>query len=247
MTSLRQNKLRGLRNRLLDSLLEIRFRLHTTRVLFDKPKFDYQPLPWVGIELAPVRGDATERRWTLINESLPVGTLTAKDIGCSVGYFCHQLAIHRGVFSIGLDQNPRHIDIANFVRTRANLGTLELFGELRLTPENVEILPPTDVTLLLSIWHHWVEAFGLDVATEMLVQVWKSTAKALYFESGEDEVAKEFGLPFTSDAREWLANYLMDSLPGSSVSILGTSEAGHYAHYPEGMSRDRALFAVVRA
>ena len=37
------------------TLQNIQFRLDTTRFIVDKPKFDYQPLPWLQINNAQVR------------------------------------------------------------------------------------------------------------------------------------------------------------------------------------------------
>jgi len=171
---------------------------------------------------------------------------TMKDIGCCAGYFCHKTAEKREAFVIGIDANAQFIRVAQYVRDRAGLNDREVFMEMRIDSETVGTLPRTDVTLLLSVWHHWVFEFGLNIATLMLQSVWDSTSNQLFFESGEEEVEHEFGLPYHgTKASEWLMNYLESTLRGSNISVIGSFSAGAYEHYKL-KSVQRSLFLIER-
>lgn len=219
-----------LSNLVQNAYTKLAFRLDTTRIIFDKPKFDYQPLPWVGIKDASLRGVETFNRWQAIIKYIPKSAKTVKDIGCCVGFFCHS-AVESGLYAVGIDNNERFLRIARYVQSKLGNGENEVFINISISPDNVSIVPRTDVTILLSIWHHWVFSFGLERATLMLQEVWASTNMALVFESGEEEVAEEFNLPFEGVASDWLETYLKKALSQSEIVRLGTFEAASYPHY----------------
>jgi hypothetical protein len=213
----------------LDKLI---FRADTTRFIFDRPKFDYQPIPWKGILEAPIRGEATILRWKEMRKHIQKGThKSLKDLGCCVGFFCISAADECGMNAIGVDGNARYLRIAR----RSIPQGLEKnchFINMMIDKETVEILPITDVTLCLSIWHHWAFHYGLEVATEILNTIWSRTTGTMFFESGEEEVAEEFKLDFNSQpAKKWYLDYLQKVLPQSRVEPIGEFEAGNYAHY----------------
>ena len=234
------------RERSLGFLAAVRIRFLTTQHFFDRPSFDYQPLPWLGFKSAAVRGVGTEHRWQLINTSLPQGVSSLKDVGCCVGFFCHKFVEERGGYSIGIDHNENFIEIANRVRYVAALESAESFVSMKVTPTSVRLLPHTQVTLLLSIWHHWVRDFGLAQASSMLESVWNSSTEFLFFESGEEEVADEFNLPFVDGAREWITSYLTKLFPEAEISVVGESNVGQYGHYGEAIGAKRGLFMLRR-
>jgi SAM-dependent methyltransferase len=221
------------------------FRLDTTRFVIDTPRLDYQPLPWVGIHQADIRGEATYARWEQIAKYLPQQHgKSALDIGSCYGFFSIKMA-ERGYDVIGVDTNPRHIRIARYAVPRGLRNHCN-FLEKEFTPGNIDFLPPVDYTLFLSVWHHWVYNFGLPDATAMLISVWNKTRGAIYFESGEGEVIEEFKLPFNADnARQWLQAYLEKTCGGSIVRIISEHEAGKYGHYTA-MKTSRALFMILR-
>lgn len=215
--------------KLFDHLI---FRLDTTKYLFDKPTFDYQPIPWVGIHEAPIRGQATIERWEVMRNILSGQELKSlKDIGCCVGFFCISAAESLKMDTIGIDSNPRFLRIARYATPR-ELKQKCNFVEMVVTNETVKLLPLTDVSICLSIWHHWVQHYGLDAATVILQEIWNRTNHELFFESGQEEVAEEFNLPFGNEsAEEWLTHYLQQTLSGSIVEKTGTFSAGKYPHY----------------
>jgi hypothetical protein len=217
---------------------QLQFRTDTTNFLFDKPKFDYQPLPWIGIHDAEIRGEATKERWVQMKNNMPENAKTIKDIGCCVGYFCTKANEELNMHSFGYDNNEKHIRLGSYAVPK-QLKPLSNFLFLTVDQKTVNHLIPTDVTLCLSIWHHWFYDYGLEGATKILQTLWSKTNKTMFFESGEEEVKEEMNLPFIENmsAREWLKQYLEQVLPNSRVTSIGQFQAGNYAHYTKTVNR----------
>ena len=222
----------------------LQFRIDTTRFLFDKPKYDYQPLPWIGIEKAEIRGEATYERWEKIHSYLKDST-SLKDIGCCVGFFCHKAAESFNMHTIGIDNNDQFLRIARYTKQYVKNGENESFYNMTMDKNNVETLPQTDATILFSLWHHWVFHYGLETATQMLKIVWSRTNNVLLFESGEEETQEEFNLPFDKKASDWLMDYLLFNLDDAEVERVGEFSVGNYAHY-EIKDHKRTVFAIVK-
>lgn len=222
----------------------IQFRIDTTRFIVDKPKYDYQPLPWLGIKNAKTRGEATYERWNAIKGHLDNNS-SLKDIGCCVGFFCHSAADELSMDTVGIDMNDRFLRIANRAKSNIQNGYKEVFFNLKVDMHTVKLLPKTDSTILFSVWHHWVYFYGLDNATKILKSVWESTNNVLFFESGEEETKDEFNLPFDKEASVWLQEYLVKNLDDAEIKVLGRFEAGNYKHYKLKKYK-RTVFAVVK-
>ena len=236
----------GLRAKVLRFLDWIRFRLQTTRFIIDSPRLDYQPAPWLGIHEAEIRGDGTIERWYQIHKTVMSkdNLRSALDIGCCYGYLSVSLA-KAGFAVMGVDMNPRSVEIANRSAVGAGIDSYA-FVNMEVTPRTVYLLPATDVVLCLAVWHHWVKHFGIESATEILRETWARTESVLFFESGEDEDAEEFDLPFDDiPARKWLAEYLSNTCSNSKVTESGAFPAGMYAKYGDTVAT-RALFVVER-
>lgn len=227
------------------SLSQAVFRLDTTNFFFDRPRLDYQPLPWVGIEKAEIRGNASVVRWRLIKKKLiKDNRRSLKDIGCLYGYFCLASAEEFGYQVFGVDQDERSLRIARYAASKQGHGRSS-FLKLLITPDSVSNLPVTDVTLLLSLWHHWVFHFGLQQAEGMLKQVWRLTSKEMFFESGGREVADEFGLDFGKRSSGGFYADMLGKLTEAKVELIGSSHVGNYKHYiNKGLKR--TLFRVSR-
>src|SRR3954452_11564961 len=155
-------------------------------------RLDYQPLPWLGLQQAR-RGQGTRSRWRVIEALVDEYAITsAADIGCQVGYFPIALA-RKGIPTVGIDTDARALRIARYASTRLGL-TNTAWWHLGVTPETARLLPAVDLTLVLSIWHHWVHDYGLDGANQMLGVVWARTRAVLFFETGEREMPAAWGL-----------------------------------------------------
>jgi hypothetical protein len=220
----------------IDSVLDhIRFRIDTF------PHGIYQPVASLP-RIRATRGGGSESRWEAI---LPVvrehAVETAVDIGACEGYFSIMLG-EAGITTIALEGDPAVARTAAFAVRRSGLEDVGVL-ELALRPGNVVAVPASDGTLCLSIWHHFVRYYGLEATTGMMATIWSRTGKVLFFDTGENEMTPEYGLPeMTPDARSWLAAYLAETCSGSRVEHLGT----HKAFDPAGRPCERNLFAVIR-
>lgn len=220
----------------IDRVLDyVRFRVDTF------PQGVYQPVDSLPSRSA-TRGTGSESRWDAM---LPVisdlHAANAVDIGACEGYFSIELG-RAGIPTIALEGYPATYRTATYAVRRSGLDNVGVLA-LELTPENVVLVPASDCTICLSIWHHFVRYNGLDRATEMLATIWSRTGKVLFFDTGENEMTPEYGLPeMTPDARSWLAGYLAETCAGSRVEHLGT----HDAFDPVGETVERNLFAVIR-
>ena len=220
----------------IDAVLDhVRFRIDTF------PHGVYQPVESLP-RVRATRGLGSESRWEAI---LPVvreqAVETAVDIGACEGYFSIKLG-EAGIATIALEGDPAVSRTAMFAVRRSGLTDVGVLA-LALTPSNVIAVPASDCTIFLSIWHHLVRYYGADAATQMTATIWSRTGKVFFFDTGENEMSPEYGLPaMTPDARSWLTSYLAETCPGSRVEHLGT----HKAFDPHGRSVERNLFAVIR-
>lgn len=220
------------------------FKLQTTNFIIGESELQYQPLPWIGLNKAQIRGDATRIRWDLIKQNLTSSDNSLKDIGSCYGFFCFKFAeISKSNLAIGIDSNKKFFDVANYViEKNENFRNQVYFLNSKITPQNIDILPPTDVTLILSIWHHWYFYFGQENALKMLQNVIDKTNKKIFIEIGEDEVAEEFNYPVKKDVKNWFKELLKKEL-SINLQEIGLSEAGSYQHY-EIKNHHRTLFLI---
>ena len=188
------------------------------------PALTYQPLPWLGLKKAR-RGIGTEARWAAIEAALHAEVIdSAVDIGCNTGYFCFSLAA-KGIPTLGVDRDDRSLRIAQYAASRMRAQGVG-FCKMDLTPDTMRLLPQADLVLLLSVWHHWVRGYGLEVASELLTEVWKKSQKVLFFETGEIEMPADFGLTMLkASPRQWLEDYLYAMCADAHVMWLGAFKA----------------------
>ena len=108
-------------------------------------------------------------------------------------------------------------------------------------------LPQSDVSLCLSIWHHWVRLLGIEAATAILGTLWKGTRKALFFETGENEMPEHYGLPFKdNNSKVWIEDYLNSTCDGGRVLHLGQFAAFAPGRDESDGKVKRNLYGVVR-
>lgn len=219
----------------VDDLLDrLRFRIDTF------PQGLYQPVS--SLPKRAARAAGSESRWSAMFPIIRAqGVASAVDIGACEGYFSIELATD-GIPTIAIESNPGNVRTALLAVRRSgtrNVGVLAM----EVTPENVDMLPPGDCVLCLSIWHHFVRAYGPAEATAMLGAIWRQTRKVMFFDTGETEMTPDYRLPaMTPDPRSWLTDYLARTCPSSRVEHLGS----HRAFDPTGNSCRRNLFAVIR-
>ncbi|WP_217240994.1 hypothetical protein [Streptomyces sp. AC555_RSS877] len=201
----------------------------------------YQPVPGLPVRKAK-RAVGTGSRWAAMEPVIErLGVESAMDVGANVGYFPIKLA-GRGIPAVALDSDPKNVRTATTAVRRNHLDNVAVMS-LELRADTLALLPTTDCTIVLSLWHHLVRAEGFDTATHLLHELWARTGKVMFFDTGEDEMPEWFGLPRmvpTPDA--WLSDYLQKTCAGGRVEHLGR----HRAFDAAGLPTDRALFAVIR-
>lgn len=236
------------RDNIASALDDLMLRVETRKYIVGRPGRMYQPLPWIGISDARRAAGTYDRmqamRGFLGSRKEPTGVVL--DVGCNTGFFSLSL-MEDGYFVYGVDSQERNLRIAAAVSRRiAGVGGF-VPVRMKCDRQTVGYLPSADVTIVLSIWHHWVKHYGLDSATDILSTLWERTRSVLFFDSGEAEMPESYRLPYGStDAREWLASYLANNCQGAYVVHLGRFSAAA----PEGSRIDgpisRSLFAVAR-
>jgi hypothetical protein len=229
-----------------DTVLDwLRFRLDTfprSGPLAKLSPVGYQPLPWAGVD-GGRRADGSRSRWRAISELLDeLGDVrTAVDVGANVGFFAIHLA-ERGINTVAIESDPVAYRTALYALKRAGVEGAAVMT-LRVAPDTVDLVPHADATVFLSVWHHFVQEHGLDQANRMFRSIWERTHRVLVFDTGEEEMPPEFGLPaMKPDAATWLAGLLAEICPEGEVRRLGE----HDAFDAEGRPVRRHLFAVVR-
>ena len=224
----------------------IRLRLLTRKWVFGKPFVEYQPVPLINSAIAK-RTVGCQSRLLMIRECLSAHEITkgiVVDYGCNVAFFSLNLSVE-GFFAFGVEENERLLSIGYTV---SNLFGARMFCpiQLRVTLETVDLIPDSDVTLCLSIWHHWVRTMGLHDATRLLKTIHAKTRRIMFFDTGEREMPQHYYLPFENkDARSWLQQYLREEL-GGMVLWLGQHKAFTPGHTEDDKPVMRNLFAVVK-
>lgn len=188
------------------------------------PRLPYQPLPILGMADSK-RSDGTFQRWAVMEErirNLAVGS--AMDVGCQIGYFDFELA-SKGIPTLGVDLEDRSLRIARYAARKT--GTSDLgFLHMKVSPTTVDLLPEVDLVLVLSIWHHWVRYYGLEDATSILTRLWQRSRVVMFFETGENEMPAEYGLPeMVPTPQQWIGSYLEQTCAGAEVTHLGQFKA----------------------
>ena len=188
-------------------------------------ELNYQPLPWLKNGGAQ-RAAGTISRFAAIEKFLKgEGTVprVALDIGSHVGFFSLSLA-KKGWLVYAVESNKERLYLSYILshRIKANIVPLRLL----INTDNVEYLPEADVTLCMSVWHHWVRRYGLEEATFILKAILRKTRRFLFFDAGEGEMSDTYKLPYGSEkASEFLSRYLNEFPNLEAVLNLGEHQA----------------------
>ena len=183
----------------------------------------YQPIPWLKLE-AKDRTRSTYDRWDAIEKNIgEIVRGSALDIGSNVGFFTLKYA-HEGFFTIGVERYSGSGDFANFIRHQTKTENVA-FSHMEITPKNINTLPEVDLINLLSVWHHWVQEFGLQSGNQMLETVWKKTKQCLIFEGGEDTEIQKLGI--VEDPKTWTKQQLQKVCEGGEIIEIGSFSSEH--------------------
>lgn len=132
----------------------------------------------VGNPYQKKRAEGLDERWQLIDSVIPPDSRSLLDIGCNLGDLTARAA-RRGLFSVGLDIDPRWP--AQALERHAGVEHCA-FMTMHLSPDNVELVPDFDVVLCLSVHHNWVDDFGPEPAARMLRELVSRTKRVFVFE-----------------------------------------------------------------
>jgi len=202
---------------------------------------EYQPV--TGVRMAPyARKAGTESRWDAMRPLVKdLGVRSALDIGCNYGWFTARLA-RCGIPTIGVEEHPPYYRTALFTMRKLGLDNAGILA-MRVTPHTTSVLPSVDAILFLAVWHHIVRECGQPSADAVLKALWERSTRVLFFETGEDDMPPEYGLPeMRPSVATWIRGHLEQTCPGGTVHHLGTHPGGD-----EQTAHMRNLFAVTRS
>ena len=189
----------------------------------------YHPTPFTGrVRIRSHRVRGTLERWRAI-ESFLVGRKPSSilDIGCHTGFFSLALA-KQGHVCLGVDINKRALYAAELIK-KIDGADQASFMHFPISLESISRLPTFDITICLSVFHHWASQFGTDEAMAIMRSVAEHTKDLLFFETAQtnncsDKYRKV--LPaMGKNPRVWLEGFLTD-LGFSKVSSIGAFSVG---------------------
>lgn len=194
------------------TLLLLRQRLLVQRVLH--LTHEYQPDPFRNDKGAGTReGRACIDRFEAFSALFPSDKpLSVLDIGCNQGYFTFRMA-ERGGLCIGIDSDRNEVLYARAQAATHRVANT-VFAEMTIDTESARGLPSVDITICLSIFHHWVRFFGEDNAKEIMRSVAERTRGYLVFETGqhdETDALWAHELAFMgADSKAWIRSFLTE-------------------------------------
>jgi hypothetical protein len=208
------------------------------RLKLDTPSYRaYQPLPAGRDGSRAIRAAACESRWeAMLPVIRRVDARSAIDVGCNTGWFLLQLG-RAGIPAVGIEGWPAYFRTALYAVRKSELPNIAVQA-VYLRPDTTMLLPGADCTIFLSVWHEMLRDQGKDAADSILGDVWRTTRKVLFFETGQNEMPPSYNMPpMGPDPRSWIERHLREICAGGTIEHLGLHAAG--AHR-------RNLFAVTR-
>jgi hypothetical protein len=190
-----------------------------------RDELKYQPLPWLNTGDAE-RGEGTLSRLAAIERFIDEEKITprvALDIGSHLGFFALSLA-KRGWFVYAVESIKERSYLSYILSQRLRTNVVPV--RLLVNAGNVDFLPGSDITLCMSVWHHWVRRYGLDEATKILSALMMKTERLLFFDAGEEEMNDSYHLPYGSQKpSDFLLAYLKRLPKVAAVVKLGEHQA----------------------
>lgn len=171
----------------------------------------YQPIPQIGLNIAPHRQKGVLARWEAMRNELPASPCSFLDIGCNIGFYVTSAA-EQGHFAMGLD--TREYAMAHgVIREALDLRNATVVP-MMLGPANASSLPQFDVVIMLQLFHHLCAAYGKEEACNILDTIWQKTRHKLLLEIEPSRRAKE---PFRSkmpdtgeDSAGWIRDFFSE-------------------------------------
>ena len=195
----------------------------------------YQPVFGQKISQKLIR--ECEDRWAVFSKYFPETKGSVLDIGCNLGYFSFKSA-ELGHFSYGIESDDFNITCCNAIKNANNIDNC-VFVKNLLTPEDIKRMPHFDTVINLSVFHHWVKAFGAEQAQEMMQNL-ANKCNTLIFETGQpNEIGSQWPehLAFMGEQPDqWIKEFLQ-KIGFNTVEMIGT--------FPTGLTNvERYLFSA---
>lgn len=156
------------------------------------------------------------KRWAMIEARISSGATNALDIGCNAGTITRSAA-ESGLFSIGIDR--KHNIIANARRKTSNPNCH--FIQHEIGPSDVKRFPNFDVTLLLTVYYHWGNAYGWDNAEDMLRNLVENTNQLFIETPNSLEYISSEKFSIKDTPRESIHAYFSGLFPRANVEFVG--------------------------
>jgi SAM-dependent methyltransferase len=159
--------------------------------------------------------------WRMIEPRL-ADCASVLDVGCDAGFYALGAA-RGGRFALGLD--PLHQSIAHARRIAEAERLTAVFGVMEVRPDTAGTFPVFDAVLCLSVFHHFVRAFGEAEARSLVRKLQTRARKRLFLQipSRLSKYAPGFSGDFRDDAGrvEAYVRELFNDLPASRVARVG--------------------------
>ena len=85
----------------------------------------YNPLPFPGCEGLKVHRPDSVKRWEMISQHMDFNGKTVLDLGCATGYFSFQAAKSGAVSVVGVDHDPKAIEVCRVAAEVFNVKNVE--------------------------------------------------------------------------------------------------------------------------
>ena len=184
----------------------------------------YQPVFGFDKSLSLTRD--CEDRWEVFSKYFPEEKGSVLDIGCNLGYFTFKSA-EMGHFAHGIEYDNFNITSCNAIKSVTKSDNCVFIKHL-IDSDYTQTMPHFDTIINLSVFHHWVKAYGEEGAKEMMKNM-ADKCNCLIFETGQpNEVGSQWPkhLAFMDDAPDqWIETFLKE-IGFTSVEMIGTFATG---------------------
>lgn len=171
-----------------------------------------------------------EDRWDVIKKTIPDNCYFVSDVGSQNGYFLMKM-VEQGYYGIGYEIDEDSTWISKQIALINNMHNANFYN-VNVTPEISAHMPSSDITICMSVFHHWVRNQSLSYANDVMQGIVNSTRKCLIFETGQSDEEADWAssLDFMKDSpKEWIRNYLIE-LGFKEVKYLGDFNASHISN-----------------
>lgn len=110
------------------------------------------------------------------------------DLGSNLGFYSINIAKKFNVVVLGFEKFLQNVIKSNLEVQNQNLKNC-FFFQNDINQNSIKNIPDSDITLVLSIFHHWVNQNGLDDTLKMMKEIISKNKKYIFFELCEDSLS----------------------------------------------------------